>query len=135
MRRDDSLGQCINSCGRDAAYPSTMECTACYRRRRRKGIPPTVVGTGIHNYNYARKPLESRSDGRPSVYTQRLLTDARRAFLASNEPMFAIATASGKLKALIRGFMDEFHISEDEATAYALMNNYQRETFRAKHQN
>jgi hypothetical protein len=94
-----------------------------------------VVGTGIKNHNYDRRPLEPLSDGRPSRYTQRLLEDARRAFLASNEPMFSVATDAGKLMSKIERVMEEYNVTEEVARQYALMtDNRQRKRFKEKHQ-
>lgn len=98
MRMDDSLGLCIVGCGRYAAYANTLECRNCYKKRRRKGLPPVPIeGYAIYRYNFDRRPLQPRSDGRQSVYAQRLIEDARRAFLTDTGYAVAIAQDAQKL--------------------------------------
>lgn len=96
MRTDDSLGGCINRDGNYAAYVSTGECRACYKRRKKAGGQAPVA-------NLERKVYEFH-DGRAryadltSDATRTMLARAREAFMEDISYTVQVAEDARKIR-------------------------------------
>lgn len=119
MRLDDALGACRNRCGRFAAYPSTGECRACYKARRRAGKPAPVANLPRKEYTYKEK----RTMGRDRK--KKLLTDGREAFLMDGHFLHDFIDAMLTAKELTEEAL-ALGFSFEDALEYASANSLSR---------
>lgn len=128
MRRDESLGECITvGCERFARYANTLECQACYKRRRRAGKPPVVI-EGVAKRRMAS--YRPHKDGRTSNPAKKLIGEAREAFLLDSGYLVAIAEAMAQAKRELENAMEKYGFTFEEALEYVSSDAQRRQSMR-----